>query len=268
MSETQQSPGDDDEDVEILQALQAAFGDDVSKLLTQENNDSSPSDDIGSIAAWEQLEQFADDEQSTASKVDLDHLLTRLSSVASGDSANTHYLSNTDQTNVRQAPRTSGPRHIVFEVGEQWFGLPLSGVREIDRYGNVTALPRTPSWLRGVTNLRGQILSVTDFRRLLNLSDDRKSVSERIIVVHSDRHAAQTALVVDRVIGIRSLKGENAPLNELSGRIADFANGIAIAEESTTVLLDPDQLLGCSELRSYARQQPQPGRRAAAAHDR
>ena len=254
MSETQQSPGDEAEHVEILQALQAAFGDDASELLTQENNDPLSADDIGSLTAWEQLEQFADDGQSTAPKVDLEDLLNRLSSVTSLDSAATHYHSSNDETHQSKSQRTLGARHVVFEVGEQWFGLPLTGVREIDRYGNVTALPRTPSWLRGVTNLRGQILSVTDFRRLLNLSDDRKSVGERIIVVHSDRHAAKTALVVDRVIGIRNLNGEKAPLDELSGRIADFAVGIAVTEESTTVLLDPDQLLGCNELRSFARQ--------------
>ena len=130
----------------------------------------------------------------------------------------------------------------------------MTGVREIDRCGKVTVLPRTPAWLRGVTNLRGQILSVTDFRNLLDLPGDRQSASEKIIVVHSERHNAHTALVVDRVLGIRNLSGERKPLAGLSDRIANFADSVSVTDQATTVLIDPDELLGCDELKRFATQ--------------
>lgn len=147
-----------------------------------------------------------------------------------------------------------GPRHVVFEIGDQQFGLPLTGVLEIDRCGDITSLPRTPNWLRGVTNLRGQILSVTDFRNLMNLTTDRQAMGEKIIVVNSQRHAATTAVVVDRVLGIRHLSGERGPLSGLSDRVAAFSDGIAVTDQATTVLIDPDLLLGCGELQAFAKQ--------------
>jgi len=147
-----------------------------------------------------------------------------------------------------------GPRHVVFEIGDQQFGLPLTGVLEIDRCGDVTALPRTPNWLRGVTNLRGQILSVTDFRSLMNLTSDRQAIGEKIIVVNSKKHTATTAVVVDRVLGIRNLSGERGPLSGLSDRVATFSDGISVTDQATTVLIDPDLLLGCSELQAFAKQ--------------
>ena len=145
-----------------------------------------------------------------------------------------------------------GPRHVVFQVGDQIFGLPLDGVLEIDRCGEITVLPRTPSWLRGVTNLRGQILSVTDFRNLLEVSDSRQSVGEKIIVVHSEACDASTAVVVDRVIGIRNLKAESGPISGLNDRVVTFSSGITTVEENTAVLIDPDLLLGCTELQAFA----------------
>ena len=147
-----------------------------------------------------------------------------------------------------------GPRHVVFEIGDQQFGLPLTGVLEIDRCGDITSLPRTPNWLRGVTNLRGQILSVTDFRNLMNLKTDRQAMGEKIIVVNSKRYAATTAVVVDRVLGIRHLSGERGPLSGLSDRVAAFSDGIAVTDQATTVLIDPDLLLGCGELQAFAKQ--------------
>ena len=116
----------------------------------------------------------------------------------------------------------------------------------------MTALPRTPGWLRGVTNLRGQILSVTDFRNLLGLTDQRRAVGEKIIVVHSESQASQTALVVDRVLGIRNLRGEQGPLEGLSDRLAVFADSLAVTDQATTVLIDPDLLLGSNELAAFA----------------
>jgi len=145
-----------------------------------------------------------------------------------------------------------GPRYVVFEVGEQQYGLPLDGVLEIDRCGKVTSLPRTPAWLRGVTNLRGEILSVTDFRELLGISETRRTVGEKIIVVQSESQDSRTALVVDKVLGIRNLQGELGALEGLSDRLTVFADGLAVADQSTTVLIDPDLLLGSNELAAFA----------------
>ena len=189
----------------------------------------------------------------------LEELLQRVSSAIDGGASPEMLLDGGSDTanesdDQEEEAVNLGPRHVVFEIGEQQFGLPLTGVLEIDRCGDITSLPRTPNWLRGVTNLRGQILSVTDFRNLMNLTTDRQAMGEKIIVVNSTKHAATTAVVVDRVLGIRHLSGERGPLSGLSDRVATFSDGISVNDQATTVLIDPDLLLGCSELQAFAKQ--------------
>ena len=238
---TPNDPSKSDQD-DLQDALLAAFGDEANEWLEDDDNQ-----DDAQLAAL--LNGTADDldsaDEGTLSSVRaLDAVLDGLTAELQAGSTDAE-PATTEHSDVEL---DAGPRHAVFEVGDHVFGIPLTGVREIDRCGKVTVLPRTPAWLRGVTNLRGQILSVTDFRNLLDLPDDRQSTSEKIIVVHSERHNTHTALVVDRVLGIRSLSGERKPLAGLSDRIATFADSVSVTDQATTVLIDPDELLGCDEL--------------------
>ena len=228
---------------DLQDALLAAFGDDANEWL-EDDDDNQDDAQLAALLNGTASDLDLADEDSLPSVRALDAVLEGLTAELQAGSTATEPAS-TKQSDVEQ---DAGPRHAVFEVGDHVFGIPLRGVREIDRCGKVTVLPRTPAWLRGVTNLRGQILSVTDFRNLLDLSDDRQSTSEKIIVVHSERHNTHTALVVDRVLGIRSLSGERKPLAGLSDRIATFADSVSVTDQATTVLIDPDELLGCDEL--------------------
>lgn len=244
MTDNPQLPQVDDPlKADVQEALLAAFGEEAMEWLDEDDAD----------LETQALSQVEDSD--TAQPMDqLSALLEKLSSAVE-DGLSPGALGDLDsgaEETEEEAQQEAGPRHVVFQVGDQLYALPLTGVLEIDRCGKVTTLPRTPSWLRGVTNLRGQILSVTDFRSLLELTSDRQSVGEKIIVVQSERHDARTALVVDRVLGIRNLSGERGPLEGLSDRVVDFASSLSVSDQATTVLIDPDLLLGCDELKSFA----------------
>ena len=238
---TPNDPSKSEQD-DLQDALLAAFGDEANEWL--EDDDDQDDAQLAALLAGEASDLELSDSDNLPSVQALDAVLEGLTAELQTGSTEAESAS-TEQSDIEL---DAGPRHAVFEVGDHVFGIPLTGVREIDRCGKVTVLPRTPSWLRGVTNLRGQILSVTDFRNLLDLPDDRQSTSEKIIVVHSERHNTHTALVVDRVLGIRSLSGERKPLAGLSDRIATFADSVSVTDQATTVLIDPDELLGCDEL--------------------
>lgn len=248
MSDTQLPKGSDPVNSELQAALAAAFGDEAANWDdgTLDSTD-SPSSDAAEIAALANM-LGGPSETANSPAAALDDLLKQVSSaiedsdIVDGQAAD---------DNEEQAQQELGVRHVVFEIGDHQFGFPLTGVLEIDRCGKVTNLPRTPNWLRGVTNLRGQILSVTDFKNLLNLKTDRSAVGEKIIVVHSQRHASSTALVVDRVLGIRNLQSDRTPLSGLSDRVATFSAGVSVTDQATTVLIDPDMLLGCQELSAF-----------------
>ena len=246
MSDTMPNSGDP-VNSDLQAALAAAFGDEAMNWEDDAVLADGESSDAADMAALAAMLETADASETT--EVALDDLLKKVSSAIDESDMPVKDAAEGDE---EDAQVETGVRHVVFEVGEHQFGLPLSGVLEIDRCGQVTALPRTPNWLRGVTNLRGQILSVTDFTNLLNLSIDRSAVGEKIIVVHSKRHASSTALVVDRVLGIRHLNSDRGPLSGLSDRVANFSEGISVTDQATTVLIDPDLLLGCDELSAFS----------------
>jgi len=241
---------------DLQKALAAAFGDEAVNWQDIIQDDDALSD--ASIEKQIQTSGLTENSNTVTDPTSaLEELLKRVSS-AIDDGVTPEMLLNgssapSDRSDDEDETVELGPRHIVFEIGDQQFGLPLTGVLEIDRCGDVTALPRTPNWLRGVTNLRGQILSVTDFRSLMNLTSDRQAMGEKIIVVNSKKYTATTAVVVDRVLGIRNLSGERGPLSGLSDRVATFSDGISVTDQATTVLIDPDLLLGCNELQAFAK---------------
>jgi purine-binding chemotaxis protein CheW len=245
MSETTNFPQSDDPlKADVQKALLAAFGDDAMDWLEE--------DEELELTATPQPTADAADQNAPAPDANLNNLLEEISSAIEGSPAAENRIDSIGELDDEDDVIVDlGPRYVVFEVGDQQYGMPLDGVLEIDRCGKVTSLPRTPSWLRGVTNLRGQILSVTDFRELLGLADQRRTVGEKIIVVQSEVHDARTALVVDRVLGIRNLLGEQGPLEGLSDRLAVFADSLAVTDQATTVLIDPDRLLGCNELSAF-----------------
>jgi len=192
---TPNDPSKSDQE-DLQDALLAAFGDDAQEWLEDDAQDDAQ---LAALMAGETSDLELSDGDSLPGVRALDAVLEGLTAELQSETPQTE-APPTEQSDVEH---DAGLRHAVFEVGDHVFGIPLAGVREIDRCGKVTVLPR-------------------DFRNLLDLPDDRQSTSEKIIVVHSERHNTHTALVVDRVLGIRSLSGERKPLAGLSDRIAEL----------------------------------------------
>jgi purine-binding chemotaxis protein CheW len=82
-----------------------------------------------------------------------------------------------------ERPRKKEDRHIlVFRSGSQEFGLDISCVREVLRLQEVCPLPRTPDFIEGVINLRGQIIALVDLAKKLNGKIREEESKKRIIV--------------------------------------------------------------------------------------
>ena len=59
---------------------------------------------------------------------------------------------------------SAGGKYLTFALGKEEYGLEILKVREIIKVMDITSVPRTPSYVRGVINLRGQVISVVDLR--------------------------------------------------------------------------------------------------------
>jgi purine-binding chemotaxis protein CheW len=93
---------------------------------------------------------------------------------------------------------------VQFVVGEIRAAVPLSHAVEIGRHPRITPLPNLPGWLLGVSNVRGEIVSMVDLAAFLGLDRPRPARTRRFIVVRDFR--MRTGLVVDRILGIRPLE--------------------------------------------------------------
>ena len=74
-------------------------------------------------------------------------------------------------------------QYLTFNLGEESFALDVSHVREILEFTTVTKVPKNPSYMRGVINLRGSVVPVLDMRLKFGMSITEKTVDTCIIVV-------------------------------------------------------------------------------------
>ena len=138
---------------------------------------------------------------------------------------------------------------LVFRLGNDEFGLPIDAVVEVAQVPDqITRVPKTPKFLEGVVNLRGDILPVVDQRRRFDMPDREKSAGRRLIVVKTERHRA--GLIVDSVSDVlRAYAHDVQPPPELSDEISRLLRGVINLEAvgRIVLLLDPTELLTRAE---------------------
>jgi purine-binding chemotaxis protein CheW len=88
-------------------------------------------------------------------------------------------------------------RYMTFSLGGELYGTNILKVRELIAMQNVTRVPDTPPYLKGVMNLRGQVIAVLDLRLRLGLPEAERTDQTCIIIVDAGRTPA--GMVVDRV---------------------------------------------------------------------
>lgn len=86
--------------------------------------------------------------------------------------------------------------HVVFNLGEEAWALPMAAVREIVRVPDLNRIPKTPSALLGLANLRGHVIPVYSLRRLLGLPESGRHDTNRAVVLEGKE---PMAIVVDRI---------------------------------------------------------------------
>jgi purine-binding chemotaxis protein CheW len=108
-------------------------------------------------------------------------------------------VDDSDDLYERDEKREETIQLIVFRLAREWYGVDIRKVKEIVRLNRVTYLPSSPQHIAGIVSLRGNILSVTDLKVLLNLSVELPAEKARIIAVESG--ILETGLIADEVIG-------------------------------------------------------------------
>ena len=147
---------------------------------------------------------------------------------------------------------TAGGKYLTFALGKEEFGLQILKVREIIGYMDITAIPRTPSYVRGVINLRGQVIPVIDLRAKFRMNPIEKTEQTCIIVVeiNSGNRKVNTGIVVDRVTEVLNSSDGNIEDPPTFGASVDtnFILGVGKVGKTVKILLDIDKVLSNEEV--------------------
>jgi purine-binding chemotaxis protein CheW len=152
-----------------------------------------------------------------------------------------------------QSGRTTADKegkYLTFALGPEEYGLEILKVREIIGYMDITAVPRTPAYVKGVINLRGQVIPVVDLRSKFDMEVAEKTEQTCIIFVeitHGDSRIS-TGIVVDRVSEVLDIAGDNIePAPEFGSAVeTNFILGMGKIGDTVKILLDIDKVL-CSD---------------------
>ena len=143
-------------------------------------------------------------------------------------------------------------KYLTFTLGAEEFGLQILKVREIIGYMDITAVPRAPHDVRGVINLRGQVVPIVDMRARFGMDSVAVTDQTCIIVVEvkAGRQRFHTGIIVDKVCEVLDIDDKDIePTPQFdSGVDTSFILGMGKIGSAVKILLDIDKVLHVCEL--------------------
>ena len=134
-------------------------------------------------------------------------------------------------------------QYVVFQIDREEFGLEILRTKEIHRYQKITRVPNAPRFVKGVINIRGEIIPVVDLRVRFGLEDFQIQETTRIITVLVNDY--QIGLLVDNVNEVIWMNETNIePAPSTSGGIEkEYLRGVGKIGNRLIVLLNINKIL-------------------------
>lgn len=148
-------------------------------------------------------------------------------------------------------------KYLTFTLDEEEYGVDILKVREIIGVMEITAVPHTPDYIKGVINLRGRVIPVIDLRLKFGM-EARDYIDRTCIVVieaHGDEGAIMVGLVVDSVSEVMNVDPEHLETTpSFGGKAVEPENilGMAKVEGEIRILLDVDNVISGGALEGLA----------------
>ena len=152
-------------------------------------------------------------------------------------------MSVTEITETRQ--------YLTFRLGDEVFAIDVAKVREVLDFTTITKIPRTPDFMSGVINLRGNVVPVVDLRLCFEMSKTEKTVNTCIVVVEMlvDGESNVIGALADSVEEVIDLEPEHIqPPPRIGVKIrADFIKGMGKRDTQLIMILDIDRVFSTEE---------------------
>lgn len=141
---------------------------------------------------------------------------------------------------------------LVILAGER-YAIPLLHVLQVGEITHFTSVPNVPEWVIGVTNLRGDIVSIIDIRAMLNLEADEYEPAENFMLTQTLESDITACLLVERMLGIVNIEHDEIQNANtvISDRLAPFVSGLYAHEDGILSVLNIESLLRSLDISLY-----------------
>jgi purine-binding chemotaxis protein CheW len=137
---------------------------------------------------------------------------------------------------------------ISFTVGAEEYGLELLRVKEVIRMRQITWLPKAPSCVKGIINLRGDVIPIVDLRERFGLASQEHTAMTRVIVVEVE--SRMVGMVVDSASQVLRLASDqfDPPPAVMGEASRDFITAVGKLGEKLVIMIDVDKILSSQEM--------------------
>lgn len=129
-------------------------------------------------------------------------------------------------------------QYLTFQLMSEQYGVAIETVREINRFGEITPVPRTPTYVKGVMNLRGKIIPVVDLR--VKFGMDHQDTTRDTCIIVIEAQIGQVGMIVDSVKEVVDLEENQIEPSPVlgNGNAMSFVRGMGKVENRVVILVD------------------------------
>ncbi len=133
---------------------------------------------------------------------------------------------------------------VTFNLAEEIYGIEITKVREIILMCDITRVPQTPHYVKGLINLRSTVIPVIDLRTRFGLPDDNQTTDSRIMVINVGTKTL--GIVVDAVDEVLRIATDQIapPPPTVASLGNEYLNGLVKLDTQLLILLNIDKILG------------------------
>lgn len=154
-------------------------------------------------------------------------------------------LAKTDDVAKNRKYKVNILEFLSVYLENELMGIPLTKVVEITKIKDIVPVPFSKSYIKGVINIRGEILAIVSLKEKLGLTENRES--QRIVILETK--FGKVGVIVDEIYGVIKVKENELEPNPMVGKYSEYVKNVAQVGDSILIIIDIDKIFDDEELR-------------------